>query len=117
MSDYVREKAKIKIIAKGSEKVLEEMRNILNNNGVSEDKYLTYGTKEYFRDMYYDDYVIGDSFLGKYEDHEEIRDSYDFCEFNKIDDDTYYCHALFYNGGTCFSEIVENQIKKDMKND
>jgi len=44
-------------------------------------------------------------------EHTEENDG-DFAHFVKNPDDTITYACQFYNGGTCLSEVVENEINK-----
>jgi hypothetical protein len=42
---------------------------------------------------------------------EELADSDDFCNVTKNTDGSYDVLTSFYNGGTCLSEVLEENIK------
>lgn len=64
----------------------------------------------YDADLYEKVFIVKDK-LYENAEHKEYED-YDFHEFdgNEVDGYTYF--TSFYNGGTCLSEILEEEIEK-----
>lgn len=60
---------------------------------------------EQILDMEYFVKIGGQAF--KLENHENLGCGLDFSEVHKHEDGSYDFHALFYNGGTCLSGMLE----------
>ena len=121
MSDYSRETGKAKRILKNASKEMIERwchseyerlyGETLELPEHSSSWLDTLNDKSYYMDDkdYY--FVIEDE-LWKVEDLQKkgIRDSY--CELKKINEDEYEFDTQYYNGGTCWSEMLEDELKE-----
>jgi len=58
-----------------------------------------------------DEYVIIKGSLYKIENYQRLDSEYDFFDYEKIDDNTYTFHTMYYDGGACLDEMIENSIK------
>ena len=67
--------------------------------------------KEFFFDMFWDDYFIVKDEVYQILEVEDI-DNYYYVQVDKQDDDTYSFYATYYDGGTCLTECLEEGIKK-----
>ena len=70
-----------------------------------------YSVDEYIRDELYDNYILINNALFKIEDLELDEDE-DLNIFEKVNDHTYTYLNSFYNGGTCLSELLEDNLSK-----
>lgn len=67
--------------------------------------------KEFFFDMYYDEYFIVNDVIYQILEIEDIDNNY-YVKVDKQDDDTYSFYATYYDGGTCLTECLEEGIEK-----
>jgi hypothetical protein len=68
--------------------------------------------KEQARDVLSDWYFINGEDVYQYIDHEKSDGSDSFMKFYKNDDETISFVGSFYNGGTCFEEMLEDAFKE-----
>lgn len=66
--------------------------------------------KEFFFDMYWDEYFIVNDELYHILEVEDIDSCY-YVQVDKQDDDTYSFYATYYDGGTCLTECLEEGIE------
>ncbi len=67
---------------------------------------------EYFKDEFYEKYFVINNVIWEIFDHEEKDDSDDIYELKPNEDGTLSFIMKFYNGGTCLSECIEEELKK-----
>ena len=118
MSDYETIKGKIRKIDLQGLSVEEYAKRIVEEKGLASEV----GQGPYFYETYleflkwYDDWTEGqyiaiDDELYLIYDKSEFDSSY-HVHLTPIADDTYEFHTSFYNGGTCLSEIIEDEIRR-----
>lgn len=66
--------------------------------------------KEFFFNMYWDEYFIAKGELYQILKVENIDSCY-YVQVDKQDDDTYSFYATYYDGGTCLIECLEEGIE------
>jgi len=71
--------------------------------------------EECFKDQFNEKYfVVGDSIWEAIE-HQEIEDDGDIYDLKENSDGTLSFVMKFYNGGTCLSECLEEELEKHIK--
>lgn len=119
MSDYETIKGKIRKINLQGLSVEEYAKRIVEEKGVE----LKIDEGPYFYTTYleilkwYDDWTEGqyisiDDELYLIYDKSDFGSSADFINMTPIADDIYEFHTSFYNGGTCLTEMLEDEIKR-----
>ena len=107
MSDYERNRGKLT----PTSLTVDEIFTIVG--GTEEDLSIYEDKEGYISDQCVDKYVfIGDKI---YESEFSVRretDSLEFAEVIENDDGIIYFHTYHYNGGAYWSEVVENELKK-----
>lgn len=68
-----------------------------------------------FRDAYQDKYFIVNDTIWEAFEHEEKDDSDDIYELKENPDGTLSFVMKFYNGGTCLSECMEEELENYLK--
>lgn len=63
-------------------------------------------------DEFYEKYFVINNVIWEIFDHEEKDDSDDIYELKPNEDGTLSFIMKFYNGGTCLSECIEEELKK-----
>lgn len=119
MSDYETIKGKIRKIDLQGLSVEECAKRIVKEKGleseVGQGPYFYETNLEFLK--WYDDweegqYVSIDDELYLIYDTCDLGSSSDFINMTHIADDTYEFLTSFYNGGTCLSEMIEDEIKR-----
>lgn len=73
--------------------------------------YLDWLTSDYYNE--YNEYIVLDDVLYRIEHIESEMDAVPyFCNLTKLDNKTYSFDTMFYNGGTCWTEMVEDEIRR-----
>lgn len=112
MSDYRRVNGTLKLVeAEDIEKYCEEI--IKSKPDFDEKRMGLYGTyEEYLCEYYYDEYCLLNGKL------------YEIVKLENSDPEDYYCHitsnpdgtisfeTVFYDGGTCWQEMVEDELAR-----
>jgi len=108
MSDYETHVGKVrKIKTVMGESFEDKCKMLYFNSG---------GKGEYYDGILFDEFYnkfirIGEEIYKIYDNEEkECFDS--FCELSENGDGTYSFSTMFYNGGTCLSEMLAEEIKK-----
>jgi hypothetical protein len=65
----------------------------------------------------YNRFVITNNFIYEIIESVEMDDDGDFIELGQNDDGTINFHTQFYNGGTCLSEVLVDELEKTIEND
>jgi hypothetical protein len=65
-----------------------------------------------FKDKFYNKYFIVNDIIWEIFEHEEKDDSDDIYELKPNADGTLSFIMKFYNGGTCLSECIEEELEK-----
>lgn len=65
-----------------------------------------------FLDEYHNKYIVVNNIIYEIYEHEEKNPYRDINILNKNADGTYSFTMMFYNGGTCLSECLEDEILK-----
>ena len=119
MSDYETIKGKIRKIDLQGLSVEECAKRIVKEKGleseVGQGPYFYETNLEFLK--WYDDweegqYISIDDELYLIYDTCDLGSSSDFINMTPIADDTYEFLTSFYNGGTCLSEMIEDEIKR-----
>lgn len=93
-------------------------RDLLFDEGITEMPTWSSDWVEVFRDRFdgynknRDEYLIVGESLFKMIDHKETDEEDYFMNLTENSDGTISFHGQFYNGGTCFSEMIEEAIEK-----
>ena len=118
MSDYETIKGKIRKIDLQGLSVEEYAERIVKEKGlaskVGQGPYFYETNLEFLK--WYDDweegqYIAIDNELYLIYDKSEFDSSY-HVQLTPIADDTYEFHTSFYNGGTCLTEMLEDEIRR-----
>jgi hypothetical protein len=100
MGDYERHKGTLRPIELTEDTALEYLKQ---SNAEREDYYGS-AVEQLLDDT--EDFIKIGGQIYKLENHEEFGCDLDFSEVHKNEDGSYDFHALFYNGGTCLSEMI-----------
>lgn len=84
----------------------------LKNIGITELRKYDNDWEDAFRDEFYEKYFVINNVIWEIFDHEEKDDSDDIYELKPNEDGTLSFIMKFYNGGTCLSECIEEELKK-----
>lgn len=103
MSDYERHKGTLRPI----EMTEEIAAKTLQEKGIQILADCYDNTVDQLMDECYDDYIKIGNQVFKLENHKNLGCDLDFSEVHKNEDGSYDFHALFYNGGTCLSEMLK----------
>lgn len=106
MSEYVRVKGKIKKLEiKGS--IEETAKEYFNSKGITKlPKYY-----EYWLEYAQDEELLVRIGEDLYEVMFDVKDGLEFADIEK-EGDTYNFHMLYYNGGTCWAELLSNGLPR-----
>jgi len=112
MSETVREKGKIKLVCDGDKEAIEKFaKGIVEKSDVfDKDCYDSY--LEALMDNMYDKYVIIGNKIYEILEYEALGTDCDFFDAQRNADGTISFHVMFYNGGCCTSEAIEQALKK-----
>lgn len=103
MSDYENHTGKLRLVVPNEGESTSDLRKRIYN-----EKYLE--NPNYDDDDYYEDYIEVKGNIYKVIEHYESYDDLDGCILNKNQDGTISFITRFYNGGTCFSEMIEEAL-------
>lgn len=105
MSDYVRESGIIYRL--GSVEQMEEFsKEKLGNDELWAESYCRQLSIEES-----DKYVVANGELWEIKDYKRLDTEYDFCDLTLVEDGVKF-HAMYYNGGACLSEMIEESMEK-----
>lgn len=109
MSDYESHTGKLRKVEPKENETFEQLcKRLWIENGKPEDEYREGGLFGEFYEKYIND---NDETVWEIFDHEDLGDADDmFCRISDNKDGTYSFHTRFYNGGTCLSEMIEDEI-------
>jgi hypothetical protein len=109
MSDYESHSGKLRLVeAKENETFEQQCKRLWVENGEPEENY---EEGELFSE-FYEKYFQVKGRVWEVFDHEESDDDDTFCKLNMNGDGTITFHTRFYNGGTCMSEMVEDELER-----
>jgi hypothetical protein len=111
MSEYERAKGKLKKVE--TDNAEEYAKQILINKGNDLEQRPTWDHTyfEWLTDQYDDEYVKLNGELYTIEDFKyEFDPEPDYCNLIKLPDGTILFETVYYNGGTCWEEMVEDKI-------
>ena len=110
MSDYESHSGKLRLVeAKENETFEQQCKRLWIENGQDESEY---EEGELFSE-FYEKYFHVKGRVWEVFEHEEFGDDEDmFCRLHDNKDGTLSFHTRFYNGGTCMSEMVEDELEK-----
>jgi hypothetical protein len=115
MSDYESHTGKLRKVLPQENETFEQLcKRLWIAEALKGDEYTEDDYKEgaLFSDFYEKFINQNDEFVWEVFDHKELGDEDDsFCRINDNKDGTYSFHTRFYNGGTCMSEMLEDEIK------
>lgn len=109
MSDYEAHIGKIRKIQPLENESFEDQckRLYYEKGGKSEDYYEGLLFDEYYNDVFHINGVLYEIF------EREEKDPYEYyCHMTDLGDGTYSFNTMFYNGGTCLSEMIEEALEK-----
>lgn len=110
MSETRRFKGKLKLINRYN-KTLEELCEELTPKYAKEDFKYWNSYTQFIEEEMYDTYIIHKGEVYKIE-KEEVDVDFEICEGHKNNDNTIDFHVMFYDGGTCLSEMLEEVLDK-----
>ena len=113
MSGYERVKGKLKKVE--TDNVEEYAKQILidKGNNLEQRPMWDHTYLEWLTDQYDDEYVKLNNELYTLEDFERVFDPEpEYCNLIKLPDEGFMFEAMYYNGGTCWEEVVEYKIAK-----
>lgn len=110
MSDYETHSGKIKkLIPFENESFEDQCKRLWILNGELEDEY----DEGFLFEKFYKKYLnIKDKEIWEIFDHVDYGDDDMYCRLFKNNDDSYSFDTRFYNGGTCITEMLEDELKK-----
>ncbi len=112
MSNYESHSGKLRIVEPKENETLDQLKKRIwcEKSGNKEEDYEVKGN---LSDDYYDEFFEVNGKLWEVLDHEEMGDEDDmFCRLHDNKDGTFSFHTRFYNGGTCMSEMVTEELEK-----
>lgn len=121
MSENEIHKGKLKLIhtAPSEDGAYAFLKNLIRETDPSVDDEFdsAWSLKEQISDAIYSSEILEDVYyiVGNkvYEDIDHVElDEYGFDDFKKNEDGTISYLTMFYNGGTCLSEVIESGLKK-----
>jgi hypothetical protein len=80
--------------------------------GINDIKSYHKNWEDAFKDKFYEKYFIVNNVIWEVFDHIEKDDSDDIYEITKNPDGTLSFIMKFYNGGTCLSECIEEELER-----
>lgn len=108
MSEMVHYKGKIELVKKLENETLEDTcKRILIDNGIKlevNESYESY--QEQIFDSLYEKYVVVNNEVYKVVEKKDFDDS-DIFDIHDNGDGTYSYDVMYYNGGCCFEEAIE----------
>lgn len=108
MSDYESHSGRLRLAnAKENETFEQQCKRLWIENGQDEEDY---EEGELFSE-FYEKYFHVKGRVWEVFDHEESDDDDTFCKLHDNGDGTLTFHTRFYNGGTCMSEMVEDELE------
>ena len=84
----------------------------LKNIGITELRSYDNDWEDTFKDEFQEKYFIVNDVIWEAFEHKEKDDSDDIYELKPNEDGTLSFIMKFYNGGTCLSECIEEELKK-----
>ena len=109
MSDYESHIGKIRKVIPNANETFEELSKRLSlENGCEEDLYY----EGYLFDEFYDKFIKVDKTIFEIFDHKEKDYDDCSCEITDNNNGTFSFSTRFYNGGTCLSEMIGDELKK-----
>lgn len=118
MSRVVRYKGTLKIVPKLNNETIEEQCKRILKERLDNDELPSYHEtyQEWLLDVFYDDeYYIKDNIL--YEIHKEELECCDIFEGNFNKDGDIDFHTMYYNGGCCLTEALDEIMNKLIENE
>lgn len=106
---------KIQLLFKTNDYSREKDCEILckKNNILYMDDYDTW--EETLRSELYNKYIIVNDYIFEVFDHHEEEASDYVSHMTRTKNEEYSFVFMFYNGGTCFSEMLEDELEKQLK--
>ena len=104
---------KLRKIELKSDQSLEDFyKEKLKEIGITELRKYDNDWEDAFRDEFNEKYFIVNNIIWEAFEHEEKDDSNDIYELKSNPDGTLSFIMKFYNGGTCLSECIEEELEK-----
>ena len=107
---------KLKKVDLGNKSVEEWCKNRCNLEGITELRSYNNNWTEEFRDTFYEKYFFAKGQIFEAFDHKEF-DYKDIYYLKDNGDGTFDFVMKFYNGGTCLSECIEEELEKIYEKD
>ena len=111
MSDYESHKGRIKPIFRLENESDKQYFFRATGKDISTEDFDDLMEAIYDLDLYNKYFYVRETIYENLE-HEELDPYSSECVLNGNDTDGYTYHTMFYNGGTCLSEIIEEAIEK-----
>lgn len=113
MSESQRNKGVLKILSTNSSEFEQIAFDILKNKGfdiseLNED----YKALECLNEEFYEEYIVAEKVFAEIVKSTKLGVDYDFCELTDLGNREYSFHTMFYNGGTCMSEKLADELDK-----
>jgi len=104
---------KLRKVELKSEQSLEDFyKEKLREVGITELRSCDNDWEDCFRDKFREKYFIVNNIIWEVFDHTEKDDSDDIYDLKPNEDGTLSFIIKFYNGGTCLSECIEEELEK-----
>lgn len=110
MSDYNTREGKLKRVNLENETILDAMKRILTENNEFKS---TESVESDFMDLYWEKYIKSKTNLYEIIEHKKLEHEDMFCKLTKNPDGTISYYTTYYNGGTCESEMVEDELDRE----
>ena len=116
MSEYQRDKGVLEVLSTNPSDFEEIALTILKKYGhdtQSIDKIYKESTVlDFLKDYFYDEFIISKKVFARIIKSTTMDIEYDFCDLINLDDGVYAFHTMYYNGGTCMSEMIAGELDK-----
>lgn len=109
MSDYESHSGKVRLLYLNPGETFEEQCLRLWLASGKEEK--DYSKGELFSEFGEDYLKVGEQ-IWEILEHEDLGDEDMFCRLQDNGDGSFSFYTRFYNGGTCLTEMIEDEIKK-----
>jgi len=108
MSDYESHSGKLHLLHRYDAESFEDHCKRL---WVSEGKSLDDYREGILFEEFYEEYILANDQIWEIIEHSDLGDEDMFCKLTKNEDGSYSFHSRFYNGGTCLTEMISDELE------
>ena len=109
MSEQQTQRGKFKEIDLKGKTIEEYCKEYCINRGLTKSNCETW--REVFLDIYWNKFFVVNDRLFKIIEIENLDNNH-YTQIDKINGDTYSFYSIYYNGGTCLTECLEDELEK-----